>query len=65
MLVAVLNRLILLQPGREELYRDRGMAYAQWGVSERALSDLERYAPAAQAGGRLHRQNHRPLRCAG
>lgn len=48
MLVAVLNRLILLQPGREELFRDRGMAYAQWGVIERALSDLERYAPAAQ-----------------
>ena len=48
MLVAVLNRLILLQPGREELFRDRGMAYAQWGVIERALLDLERYAPAAQ-----------------
>lgn len=48
MLVAVLNRLILLQPERDELYRDRGMAYAQWGVPERALLDLERYALVAQ-----------------
>ncbi len=48
MLVAVFNRLILLQPDSEELYRDRGMAYAQWGVKDKALLDLERYAQAAQ-----------------
>lgn len=47
MLVAVLNRLILLQPERDELYRDRGMAYAQWGVPKRALLDLERYVLVA------------------
>ena len=47
MLVAVLNRLILLQPERDELYRDRGMAYAQWGVPARALLDLERYSNVA------------------
>ena len=47
MLVAVLNRLILLYPEREELYRDRGMAYVQWGVPARALLDLERYALVA------------------
>ncbi|QXZ10229.1 transglutaminase-like domain-containing protein [Comamonas sp. Y33R10-2] len=48
MLVAVLNRLILLQPEREELYRDRGMAYVQWGVAGKALLDLERYALVAK-----------------
>ena len=40
MLVAVFNRLILLQPGSEELYRDRGMAYAQWGVKDKAMNYL-------------------------
>lgn len=48
MLVAVLNRLILLQPERDELYRDRGMAYVQWGVAGKALLDLERYALVAK-----------------
>ena len=48
MLVAVLHRLILLQPDNEELYRDRGMAYVQWGIKDKALSDLQRYAISAQ-----------------
>lgn len=48
MLVAVLNRLILLRPEAEVLYRDRGLAYVEWGVTERALLDLERYAQTAQ-----------------
>lgn len=47
LLVAVINRLMLLQPEKSELLRERGMAYAQWGVNERALSDLERYALVA------------------
>ncbi|MEF9947474.1 MAG: transglutaminase-like domain-containing protein [Comamonas sp.] len=47
MLVAVLNRLLLLRPEMAELYRDRGLAYAEWGVADRALLDLERYALVA------------------
>ena len=47
MLVAVINRLMLLQPGKPELLRERGMAYAQGGVNDRALADLERYAQTA------------------
>lgn len=43
MLVAVLNRLVILKPETREIYRDRGLAYAEWGVTERALSDLEHY----------------------
>ncbi|GGH48745.1 hypothetical protein GCM10010975_00590 [Comamonas phosphati] len=43
MLVAVLNRLAILKPEAREIYRDRGLAYAEWGVTERALADLEHY----------------------
>jgi regulator of sirC expression with transglutaminase-like and TPR domain len=43
LLVAVLNRLALL-----EIFRDRGLAYAQWGVTERALEDLERFLQSQQ-----------------
>ena len=48
MLVAVLSRLILLLPANAELLRARGLAYAEWGVTDRALSDLERYAQSVQ-----------------
>ncbi len=43
LLVAVLNRLAVLRPDMPEVLRDRGLAYAQWGVTERALEDLERF----------------------
>lgn len=43
MLVAVLDRLGVLRPELKEIYRDRGLAYAQWGLVEKALPDLERY----------------------
>ena len=43
MLVAVLTRLSVLLPQVPAIYRDRGLAYAEWGVTERALEDLERY----------------------
>ena len=49
MLVAVINRLMLLLPGHVELLHDRGLAYAEWGVGERALADLERYVQFAPA----------------
>ena len=31
-----------------EILRDRGLAYAQWGVTERALEDLERFLQSQQ-----------------
>ena len=43
MLVAVLNRLQILRPEQPEVLRDRGMAYALWGVPDKALADLEKY----------------------
>lgn len=43
LLVAVLNRLNVLRPELREVYRDRGLAYVQWGVPEKALPDLELY----------------------
>ena len=48
MLIAVINRLMLLLPDKVDLYRDRGLAYAEWGVNDRALSDLERYVQDSQ-----------------
>lgn len=48
LLVAVLNRLALLRPDMPEVLRDRGLAYAQWGVTERALQDLERFLGSQQ-----------------
>lgn len=48
LLVAVLNRLAVLRPDMPEILRDRGLAYAQWGVTERALEDLERFLQSQQ-----------------
>ena len=48
LLVAVLNRLAVLRPDMPEIFRDRGLAYAQWGVTERALEDLERFLHSQQ-----------------
>lgn len=42
MLVAVLDRLVQLQPQDWRHVRDRGWAWAQWGDGERAASDLQR-----------------------
>lgn len=48
LLVAVLNRLAVLRPDMPEIFRDRGLAYAQWGVTEHALEDLERFLQSQQ-----------------
>lgn len=42
-LVAVLDRLIVLQPSAWSEYRDRGMALAEQGQAQRAVADLETY----------------------
>ncbi len=50
-LVAVQSRLIVLQPTAWPEYRDRGLAQAAQGHSDRAVADLELYV--AQAVGAL------------
>lgn len=42
-MVSVLNRLVILLPGHWGLYRERGLALAETGHTERALLDLETY----------------------
>lgn len=47
-LVAVLDRLIVLQPHVWAEYRDRGMAMAEQGQAQRAVADLETYLDHAE-----------------
>lgn len=47
-LVAVLDRLIVLQPHAWAEYRDRGMAMAEQGQAQRAVADLETYLDHAE-----------------
>ena len=54
MLVAVLTRLGVLLPQALEIYRDRGLAYADWGVTEMALQDLERYRQGLEGPERVY-----------
>ena len=49
-LIAVQNRLIVLLPQAWAEYRDRGLAYAEAGQTERALEDLETYLVNAEKG---------------
>ena len=42
-MVSVLNRLVILLPDHWALYRERGLALAEAGHTERALLDLETY----------------------
>lgn len=46
-LIAVLDRLLVLQPQAWTEYRDRGLAWAEQGQTLRALSDLEVYVTHA------------------
>ncbi len=41
--LAVANRLLVLQPKAWSEYRDRGLAYAEYGDSAMAVKDLEKY----------------------
>lgn len=47
-LVAVLDRLIVLLPQAWHEHRDRGLAYAAQGQTERAVADLQTYLDHAQ-----------------
>ncbi|MBC7608245.1 MAG: tetratricopeptide repeat protein [Polaromonas sp.] len=47
-LIAVEDRLIVLQPDAWSEYRDRGLAWAVQGQAERAVPDLEKYLAQAE-----------------
>jgi regulator of sirC expression with transglutaminase-like and TPR domain len=47
-LIAVLDRMLVLQPHAWPEYRDRGMAWAEQGEPQRALADLEIYLAHAE-----------------
>jgi len=47
-LIAVEDRLIVLQPDAWPEYRDRGLAWASLGEADRALPDLEKYLAQAK-----------------
>ena len=47
-LIAVEDRLIVLQPEAWTEYRDRGLAWAVQGQAERAALDLEKYLAMAE-----------------
>ena len=47
-LIAVEDRLIVLQPEAWSEYRDRGLAWAVQGHAERAVPDLEKYLEQAE-----------------
>jgi regulator of sirC expression with transglutaminase-like and TPR domain len=47
-LIAVEDRLIVLQPEAWSEYRDRGLAWAVQGRAERAVPDLEKYLERAE-----------------
>ena len=53
-MVLVVNRLIVLEPDAWDEYRDRGLALAVQGQTERAVPDLEKYL--AHADGALDAQ---------
>ena len=49
-LISVLNRLVILLPGQWSLHRERGLALAEAGHTERALQDLETYLDNTESG---------------
>jgi regulator of sirC expression with transglutaminase-like and TPR domain len=49
-MISVLNRLVILLPGQWSLHRERGLALAETGHTERALQDLETYLDNTESG---------------
>jgi regulator of sirC expression with transglutaminase-like and TPR domain len=49
-LIAVLDRLVILQPDAWDERRDRGLAHAEFGHTREALADLEAYVAHAGDG---------------
>jgi len=58
-LIAVLDRLLVLQPQAWSEYRDRGLAWAEQGEAARALSDLQVYLEHAEDAFDLDEVNQR------
>ncbi len=52
-LIAVQDRLIVLQPDAWSEYRDRGLAWAVQGHADRAVSDLEKYLERVESANDL------------
>ncbi len=58
-LIAVLDRLLVLQPESWSDHRDRGLAWAEQGEAARALSDLQVYLEHAEDAFDLDEVNQR------
>jgi regulator of sirC expression with transglutaminase-like and TPR domain len=58
-LIAVLDRLLVLQPQAWSEYRDRGLAWAEQGEAARALGDLQVYLEHAEDAIDLDEVNQR------
>jgi regulator of sirC expression with transglutaminase-like and TPR domain len=58
-LIAVLDRLLVLQPQAWSEYRDRGLAWAEQGEAARALCDLQVYLEHAEDAFDLDEVNQR------
>ena len=52
-LIAVEDRLIVLQPDAWTEYRDRGLAWAVQGHADRAVPDLEKYLEQVESANDL------------
>lgn len=61
LLIAVLNRLIVLLPQAWMEYRDRGLTYAEIGKPEMALIDLQMYLEKSKQGPHLDAITQRVL----
>lgn len=49
-MISVLDRLVILLPGQWSLHRERGLALAESGHTQRALQDLEAYLDNTESG---------------
>ena len=49
-MISVLDRLVILLPGQWSLHRERGLALAESGHTQRALQDLETYLDNTESG---------------
>lgn len=58
-LIEVQNRRVVLEPGLWAEVRDRGLAYAELGVKDRASADLGQYLEHAEGAGDAPEIRHR------
>ena len=55
-----IDRLLIVEPNRTTEVRDRGLIYAELGLANAALSDLERYLEVSKARDRAVVENLLP-----